>query len=157
MPWLTSLGFAALLGILGTFAGVLWAGIIALAAMPGLVLMRVGTRADKSGVISAGTVLASVVELYLLLAFAGAISSLVTETLHRRPALPAWPLWLVGWYLAISPVLFSGWNISGAQVRDERDVALGISLPLAAVSYWVFVVWPPVFAAVWPWVPKIGF
>jgi len=157
MPWLTSLGFAALIGILGTFAGVLWAGIITFAALPGFALMRAGTRAGKRALISAGTVLASVVELYLLLAFAGATSSFVAEFLHRRPGIPAWPHWIVGWYLAISPVLFSGWNLPGAQVRDERDAAGRIALPAAAVGYWIFVVWPQVFRAVWPWVPNIGF
>jgi hypothetical protein len=157
MPWLTGLGFAALVGILGTFAGVLWARIIALAALPGFALMRAGTRTGKSVVVSAGTVLASLVELYLLLAFAGGISSLIAELVRRRPEILAWPLWIVGWYLAMSPVLFSGWNVPGAQVRDERDVALGIALPAAAVGYWIFVAWPQVFGAVWPWIPTIGF
>jgi hypothetical protein len=153
---LTGLGFAALIGIIGTFAGILWAGVVVLAGLPGSSLVRTGTRYRKPAVISAGSVLTAIVELYLLLAFAGATSGFVAEFLAQRPALPAWPLWLAGWYLATTPVLFSGWNAPGAQARDERDLASSIALPVAAVGYWVFVAWPRVFATGWPWVPGIG-
>ena len=153
---LTSLGFAALIGIVGTFIAVLWAGVIALAGVPGAALSHAGTRYGKPAAISAGSVLASVTEVYLLLAFAGAISAYVAEFLVRRPGLVAWPFWGIGWYLAMAPVLFSGWKTPGAQARDERDIALGVALPVAAGGYWIFVVWPHLFATGWPWVPVLS-
>ena len=100
--------------------------------------------------------LASATEIYLLLAFAAVTSGFVTGFGARRPAIPGWPLLLTGWYLAVTPVLFSGWNAPGAQARDERDTALGIALPVAAVGYWIFVALPRVVAAGWPWVPSVG-
>ena len=150
---LASLGFAALFGIVGTFAAILWAAVIAVAGVPGSSLMRLGTRHHRRSVISAGTVLSSTIELYLLLAFAGVASRFVAAFLLARPALPGWPLWITGWYLATAPVLFSGWNLPGAQARDERDVALGVALPAAALGYWLFVTWPGVLAVGWPWIP----
>jgi len=153
---LTGLGFAALIAIIGTFAGILWAGVVALSGVPGGSLVRLGTRHRRPAVISAGSVLTAIVEFYLLLAFAGATSTFVTNLLVRRTALPAWPFWLVGWYLATTPVLFSGWNAPGTRARDERDLVSRIALPVAAVGYWIFVLWPRVLGMGWPWVPMIA-
>ena len=76
---LTSLGVAGLLGIIGTFAAVLWTVVLAAGGAPGAALTRLGSR--------------------------GLVIRFVEGFLSTRPA-PAWPLWIVGWYLASAPVLF---------------------------------------------------
>jgi hypothetical protein len=153
---LTSLGFAGLLGILGTFAAVLWTILVRAAGTPAFALASVSTRYGRPGLVRAGTVLGLVVESYVVLAFGGLTSRFVLGTLHSRPGLSAWPLWLVGWYLAMAPVLFAGRDVPGTQVRDEQDVASGIALALTAVAYWVFVLWPNVLAVGWPWLPGVA-
>jgi hypothetical protein len=96
---LTSLGVAGLLGIIGTFAAVLWTAVLGVGGTPDAALARLGTRYDKGALINAGTFVSFVIESYLLLAFAGLVIRLVEGFLSTRPTAPAWPLWLVGWYL----------------------------------------------------------
>ena len=105
---LTSLGVAALLGILGTFAAVLYAVVLAFGGAPGSVSPILGTRYGKRGLITTGTALSFLVESYLLLTFAAFVVRFVDAFLTPRPDAPAWPLWIVGWYLATAPVLFGG-------------------------------------------------
>ena len=153
---LTSLGFASLLGILGTFAAALWSAVVALGGAPGSALAVAGTRYAKPRLVTLGSVFSFLLEAYLLLAFGGWVTRFVRGFLEPRPLLPAWPLWLVGWYLATAPVLFSGRDAPGPQARDERDTAFALALLLAALGYWLFVRWPGVLEAAWPWLPSLS-
>src|SRR6476659_5254981 len=141
---LTSLGVAALLGILGTFAAVLYAVVLAFGGAPGSVLTILGTRYGKRGLITTGTALSFLVESYLLLTFAAFVVRFVDAFLTPRPDAPAWPLWIVGWYLATAPVLFGGKSVPGAAARDAADTAFAFALPMAAFGFWLFVAWRPV-------------
>ena len=150
---LTSLGVAGLLGILGTFAAVVYTVVLGVGGAPGSGLAILGTRYGKRGLITAGTVLSFLIESYLLLAFAALVVRFVDAFLTPRPAASAWPLWLVGWYLATAPVLFGGKAVPGAAARDAADTAFGLALPVAAIGFWVFVVWPPALEWGWGWIP----
>jgi hypothetical protein len=154
---LTSLGVAALLGILGTFAAVLWTVVLAVGGTPGSALAFLGTRRGLRGLVNAGIALSFLIESYLLLAFAGLVIRFVQAFLLPRPHAPAWPLWLVGWYLATAPVLFGGRETPGADARDATDTAFAFALPVAAFGYWVFVVWPDVLEWGWSWLPRFRF
>jgi hypothetical protein len=154
---LTSLGVAALLGILGTFAAVLYAVVLAFGGAPGSVLTILGTRYGKRGLITTGTALSFLVESYLLLTFAAFVVRFVDAFLTPRPYAPAWPLWIVGWYLATAPVLFGGKSVPGAAARDAVDTAFTFALPVAAIGFWVFVVWRPVLEWGWGWIPVFQF
>ncbi len=154
---LTSLGVAGLLGILGTFAAVLWTAVLGVGGALGSALAVLGTRSGKHGLITMGTVLSFVVESYLLLAFAGLVVRFVDGFLATRPAAPAWPLWIVGWYLATAPVLFGGRSTPGAAARDATDTAFAFALPVAALGFWVFVIWRQVLELGWGWLPRLGF
>jgi hypothetical protein len=70
---LTSLGAAALLGIIGTFAAVLWTVVLAFGGAPGSALAILGERRGSLNLIRAGTTLSFVIESYLLLAFAALV------------------------------------------------------------------------------------
>jgi hypothetical protein len=152
---LTSLGVAGLLGIIGTFAAVLWTVVLGVAGTPGTALAGLGTRHGKRVLINLGTVVTFVIESYLLLAFAGLVIRFVEGFLSTRPNAPAWPLWIVGWYLATAPVLFGGRGTPGTAARDPADTAFAFALPVAAAGFWVFVVWRRVLEAGWPWLPEI--
>lgn len=151
---LSSLGFAGLLGILGTFAAVLWTFVLVIGGAPGSALVGLGARYRKRVLIRAGTTLTFLLDAYLLLAFAGLVTRFVAGVLLPRPTLPAWPLWLVGWYLATAPVLFSGRRARGVAARDAADTAYTLALPLAAAGFWVFVLWPELVDAGWRWLPS---
>ena len=152
---LTSLGVAGLLGIVGTFAAVLWTVVLGVAGAPGSVLTGLGTRYGKRSLINVGTALSFVIESYLLLAFAGLVIRFVEGFLSTRPAAPAWPLWIVGWYLATAPVLFGGRGTPVAEAGDGADAAFALALPVAAAGFWVFVVWRRVLDLGWGWLPEI--
>jgi hypothetical protein len=152
---LTSLGVAALLGIVGTFAAVLWTVVLGVGGAPGSALAVLGTRYGKRGLIALGTFLSFLVESYLLLAFAGLVIRFVDGFLGARPNAPAWPLWIVGWYLATAPVLFGGRSTPGAAARDATDTAFAFALPVAAFGFWVFVIWRDVMEWGWGWLPEL--
>jgi hypothetical protein len=154
---LTSLGVAGLLGIVGTFAAVLWTVVLGVGGAPGSALAVLGTRYGKHGLITLGTFLSFVVESYLLLAFAGLVIRFVDGFLASRPNAPAWPLWIVGWYLATAPVLFGGRSTPGAAARDATDTAFAFALPVAAFGFWVFVIWREVLEWGWGWLPELRF
>jgi hypothetical protein len=154
---LTSLGVAALLGILGTFAAAIWTVVLRIGGTPGSALAVLGTLRDRGGLVKAGILVSFLIESYLLLAFAGAVLRFVQGFLESRPHAPAWPLWLVGWYLATAPVLFGGREPRGPVARDATDTAFAFALPLAAVGYWVFVLWPGVLEWGWGWLPRLRF
>ena len=154
---LTSLGVAGLLGIVGTFAAVLWTVVLGVGGAPGSALAVLGTRYGKRGLIRIGTFLSFVIESYLLLAFAGLVIRFVDGFLATRPGAPAWPLWIVGWYLATAPVLFGGRSTPGATARDATDTAFAFALPVAAFGFWLFVVWREVLEWGWGWLPELQF
>ena len=132
---LTSLGVAGLLGIIGTFAAVLWTAVLGVGGAPGSALAVLGTRSGKRRPHhESGTFVSFLVESYLLLAFAGLVIRFVDGFLATRPAAPAWPLWIVGWYLATAPVLFGGRSTPGAAARDATDTAFAFALPVAAFA-----------------------
>jgi hypothetical protein len=152
---LTSLGVAGLLGIVGTFAAVLWTVVLAVGGAPGSALAVLGTRYGKRTLITVGTAISFVLESYLLLVFAALVIRVVDGFLSVRPAAPAWPLWLVGWYLATAPVLFGGRSTPGAAARDATDTAFALALPVAAFGFWVFVLWRAVLEWGWGWLPRL--
>ncbi len=152
---LTSLGVAGLLGILGTFAAVLWTAVLGVGGAPGSALAVLGTRYGKRTLITAGTAVSFVLESYLLLVFAALVIRVVDGFLVARPGAPAWPLWLVGWYLATAPVLFGGRSTPGAAARDATDTAFAFALPVTAFGFWVFVLWRAVLEWGWGWLPEL--
>jgi len=154
---LTSLGVAGLLGLVGTVAAVLYTVVLAFAGAPGSALTILGTRYHRRGLITAGTVLSFLVESYLLLAFAALVVRFVDGFLLDRPWAPAWPLWIVGWYLATAPVLFGGRRTQGAAGRDAADATFAFELPISVLGFWVFVLWRPVLEWGWGWIPALRF
>jgi hypothetical protein len=154
---LTSLGVAGLLGIVGTFAAVLYTVVLAFGGAPGSALSILGTRYRNRALVTAGTVVSFLVECYLLLAFAAFVVRFVDGFLVERPWAPAWPLWIVGWYLATAPVLFGGRGIPGAAARDATEAAFAFELPISALGFWVFVVWRSVLELGWGWIPPLRF
>lgn len=150
---LTSLGSAALLGIVGTLLAVVWGTIVRYAGTPAALLAEAGAQRERRWWISTGTALAFLVEAYLILAFGALVTWWIRGFLAERPEVPGWPLWAVGWYLASAPVLFAGKDPGSSAVRDAQDTAFNLALPVAGVGYWVFVFWPKVAAAGWPWLP----
>ena len=154
---LTSLGVAGLLGIIGTFAAVLWTVVLGVAGRPGSALAVVGTRRGMRALITIGTFLSFAFEAYLLLAFAGLVIRFVDGFLESRPNAPAWPLWLVGWYLATAAVLFGGRSSPGAAARDATDTAFAFALPVAGFGFWVFVLWRRALEWGWGWLPELRF
>jgi hypothetical protein len=152
---LSSLGLAGLLGILGTFAAVLWTQLLRLGAYPGSALVMWGTRGNRKWLVHMGTALAILLESYLLLTFAALVTLVVRAYLASRPDALAWPLWLAGWYVAAAPLLFSGRDPPCTSARDAADTATRAELPLVMLGYWVFVIWPPVMEAGWGWIPGL--
>jgi hypothetical protein len=153
---LTSLGVAGLLGILGTFAAVLWTAVLGVGGAPGSALAVLGTRYGKPTLITVGTVISFVLESYLLLVFAALVIRVVDGFLTARPTAPAWPLWFVGWYLATAPVLFGGRSTPSAAARDATDTAFAFALPVAAFGFWVFVLWRAALEWGWGWLPRLA-
>lgn len=152
---LTSLGVAVLLGIVGTIAAVLWTVVLGAAGSPGSALAGLGTRGGKRALITVGTFVSFLLESYLLLVFAGLVVRFVEGFLAHRPGLPAWPLWLIGWYPATAPVLFGGRATSGPVARDATDTAFAFALPVAVIGYWIFVLWRAVLEWGWAWLPQL--
>jgi hypothetical protein len=152
---LTSLGVAGLLGILGTFAAVLWTVVLGVGGAPGSALAVLGTRYGKPTLITVGTVISFILESYLLLVFAALVIRVVDGFLSARPTAPAWPLWLVGWYLATAPVLFGGRSTPSAAARDANDTAFAFALPVAGFGFWVFVLWRAALEWGWGWLPRL--
>ena len=126
------------------------------AARPGSALAGLGTRYGNRGLITVGTLVSFVLESYLLLAFAGLVVRFVDGFLTGRPGAPAWPLWIVGWYLATAPVLFGGRASQGAHAPAASDTAFAFALPVAAFGFWVFVIWPEVLEWGWGWLPELS-
>jgi hypothetical protein len=153
---LTSLGLAALFGILGTLAAVLWTYLLRLAGLPGAGIARAGTRYEKTSVVRGGIGLTFLIDAFLVLTFAALVVRTLHSLLESRPV-PAWPLWIAGWYVATAPVLFGGRHLPGAEARDASDIAFAIALPMVGLAYWAFVRWPAVLEWGWSWVPTIRF
>ena len=154
---LTSLGLAALFGILGTFAAVAGTFLLKLAGLPGAAIARVGTRSGRTSVIRSGITLTFLIDAFLVLTFAALVVRTIHALLESRSGLPAWPLWIVGWYVATAPVLFGGKHRPGATARDASDIAFALALPMIGLAYWVFVRWPGVMDWGWSWVPTVRF
>jgi hypothetical protein len=154
---LTSLGVAGLLGIVGTFAAVLYTVVLAFAGAPGSALTILGTRYRRQALVSAGALLSFLVESYLLLVFAALVVRFVDGFLVERPWAPAWPRWIVGWYLATAPVLFGGRRMPGTAARDATDTAFAFELPISALGFWAFVLWPSALEWGWGWIPALRF
>ncbi len=150
----TSLGVAALLGILGTLAAVLWTRVLALGGAPGSLLTGLGTRFGKRPLVAIGAFLSFAVEVYLVLTFAALVIRAIQAVLIPRPDLPPWPLWIAGFYLATAPVLFGGRDAPGAAARDATDVAFAFALPLAGIGFCALALWPDLLEAGWGWVPS---
>jgi hypothetical protein len=79
----------------------------------------------------------------------------VQSFLTDHPSAPAWPLWIVGWYLATAPVLFGARTSREGAGRQANDTALTFALPASALGFWVFVLWPAVVEWGWGWVPVL--
>jgi hypothetical protein len=154
---LSSLGLAALFGILGTFVAVLCASLLKVAGLPGSLIVRAGTRAGKTPVVRSGIALTFLIDAFLVLTFAALVVRTIQALLESHHGLPAWPLWLAGWYVATAPVLFGGKHLPGAAARDASDVAFALALPMVGLAYWAFVRWPAVMDWGWSWVPAIRF
>jgi hypothetical protein len=154
---LTSLGVAALFGILGTVAAVAWTLVLRLAALPGSAIGAIGTRSGRVGVVRSGVMVTFLLDAFLLLTFAAVVVRAVHILLHHNPIVPSWPLWAAGSYLAVAPVLFGGKDLPGAAARDATDTAFAFALPLAGLGYWAFVVWPDVLEWGWGWLPNVHF
>ena len=154
---LTSLGFAGLLAITGTFAAALWTFVLKVGALPGTALAAAGTRRDNRGLVTAGIALAFLADAYLILTFAACVARVIHAFMETRPSIPAWPLWLVGWYLATAPVLFGGRDVAGSVARDATDTAFAVALPLAGLGYWLMVLRPEVLEWGWGWLPRLRF
>lgn len=154
---LSSLGVAALFGILGTFVAVLCTFLIKVAGLPGNVLVRAGTRSGKTPVVRSGIALTFLLDAFLVLAFAALVVRTIHAMLESRHGQPAWPLWLVGWYVATAPVLFGGKHLPGAAARDASDVAFALALPMVGLAYWAFVRWPSAMDWGWSWIPVVRF
>ena len=154
---LTSLGVAALFGILGTFAAVAWTFVLRLAALPGSALGAIGTRSGRVGVVRSSVVLTFLLDAFLLLTFAALVVRAVHLLLHHTPLVFSWPVWAAGGYLAVAPVLFGGKDLSGSAARDATDTAFAFALPLAGLGYWAFVMWPDVLEWGWGWLPNLRF
>lgn len=152
---LASLGVAALLGIVGTLAAVLWTVVLGLASAPGAALADVGARYGRRTLMSLGMLVSFLLESYLLLAFAALVIRVVQSFLTAHPSAPAWPLWLVGWYLATAPVLFGGHHADAGAGREANETAFTFALPAAALGFWVFVLWPQVVEWGWGWIPSL--
>ena len=150
---LSSLGAAALFGILGTFVAVLCTFLIKVAGLPGNVLVRAGTRAGKTPLVRSGIALTFLLDAFLVLSFAALVVRTIHAMLVSRQGQPAWPLWLVGWYVATAPVLFGGKHLPGAAARDASDVAFALALPMVGLAYWAFVRWPAAMDWGWSWIP----
>jgi hypothetical protein len=153
---LTSLGVAGLLAIVGTIAAVLWTLVLGIGGAPGTALALLGTRRRRRSLVTTGTAVSFLIESYLLLAFAALVIRFVDGFLAGRPGAPAWPLWLVGWYLATAPALFGGRVAAGSDARDATDTAFAFALPVAGFGFWVFVIWPQVLEWGWGWLPEIS-
>jgi hypothetical protein len=65
---LSGLGFAGLLAILGTFAGVLWTLVLGVGGAPGSALANPGVRYESRTVVRTGTAITFLADAYLLLA-----------------------------------------------------------------------------------------
>ena len=154
---LATLGLAALFGILGTFAAVVWTLLLRAAGLPGAAIADAGTRHRQNAVVRSGVALTFLLDAFLLITFAALVVRTIHAILEHRVGLPAWPLWVVGWYLATAPVLFGGRHLPGAAARDASDIAFALALPLAGLAYWAFVVWPVVLEWGWGWVPTVRF
>jgi hypothetical protein len=152
---LSSLGVAGFLGILGSFAAVLWIYVLRLGAWPGSALVLWGSRRDTRWLIHLGTAVIFAVESYLLLTFTALVIRTVRAYLGAHPDAVVWPLWLVGCYVTCAPLLFSGRDPPGALARDAADIAVRVALPLVLVAYGIFVSWPEVLEAGWAWLPEL--
>ncbi len=154
---LSSLGLAALFGIVGTFVAALWTFLLRMAGLPGGIVVRAGTRAGKTPVVRSGLALTFLIDAFLVLTFTALVVRTIHAMLESRHGLPAWPLWLAGWYVATAPVLFGGKHLPGAAARDASDVAFALALPMVGLAYWAFVRWPAAMDWGWSWVPAVPF
>lgn len=152
---LTSLGAAILLGVLGTIAAVAWAMVVRWAGAPAAWLAASSERRGRLRWVAPFTSLGLAVEIYLLLGFGGAVVLTVRRILVEWPEMPAWPLWLAGWYLAAAPVLFAGKAAGSVAVRDAQDTATNVALPASGLVYWLFVAWPILIRLGWPWLAPL--
>jgi len=154
---LTSLGVAALFGILGTLAAVVLTYLLKLAGMPGAAITRSGTRHESAALVRSGVALTFLIDAFLVLTFAALVVRAIVALLESRGILVPWPLWIAGWYVATAPVLFGGKHLPGAAARDASDIAFALALPMVGLAYWAFVKWPAVMDWGWSWVPTIRF
>ena len=154
---LTSLGLAALFGILGTLAAVVWTYLLRLAGMPGTAVTRMGTRHESSALVRSGVGLTFLMDAFLVLTFAALVVHVIGALIESREILVPWPLWIAGWYVATAPVLFGGKHLPGAAARDASDIAFALALPMVGLAYWAFVQWPAVMEWGWSWMPTIRF
>ena len=152
-----SLGLAALFGILGTIAAVMWTYLLRVAGLPGAAIARAGSRYEKSALVKSGLALTFLIDAFLILTFTALVIRTIHGFLESRGGMPQWPLWIAGWYLATAPVLFGGKHLPGAAARDASDTAFALALPLSGLAYWAFVLWPAVMEWGWSWVPIIRF
>jgi hypothetical protein len=154
---LSGLGLAAIFGILGTFAAAMWTYLLKAAGLPGAAMVRAGNRSGKKWAVRAGLAFTYLIDSVLVITFAAFVVRTLHAMLASRPGVPAWPLWIVGWYVATAPVLFGGKHLPGAEARDVSDRAFALALPMVGLAYWAFVRWPIVLEWGWSWIPTVRF
>jgi hypothetical protein len=152
---LQSFGFAVLVAIVGTAVAALWTWVMGLAGAPGGRLSIFGARRSLWAVTLVGAALTFLAQTYLALAFTGAVARWVRGHQLLHPLRPAWPFWLVGWYLAAAPALFAARDRAKALAHHVRPRLATATLYLAVLAFWLFVRYPGLFEWGWGWVPVL--
>lgn len=149
-----AIGFAILLGMIGTFVGALYTFVIGFAGTPGAMLTEIAMRRAKTNLIPTwGLVLTLVGQLYMALAFVAFVVLTTKNHLFGMSGPVTWIAWVVAFYVSTVP----GWaalkDSAQAERKNVQRGASAFTAPLSAIGFFLFVFFPSAAARGWPWVP----
>ena len=156
-----TIGYIVLYALGGTLRAATWTFFIGIAGAPGafLAYKLAPHESWHHGSVGKGSIIGLLVcvigQVYVALAFAALGIGLVRTLLANRPDLIGWIFWVVAFVISGLPALFAAKEAASKAEKKTQDVASVITLVLAEIGFFIFVLFPSLMRVGWAWMPYV--